>query len=82
MGKEYTPQLLIESGAFRCMWGWEGDDEDYWIEELQEEGMGDDLSRYDDRFYLTDTGVGLITYLSRYYTNLEAAYEDLGLEGF
>ena len=82
VGKEYTPQLLIESGAFHCMWGWEGDDEDYWIEELKEEGMGDDLSRYDDRFYLTDTGVGLITYLSRYYTNLEASYEDLGLEGF
>lgn len=58
-----------------------GDDDDYWIEELKE-GMGDDLSIYDDRFYLTDTGVGLITYLSRYYTNLEATYEDLGLEGF
>ncbi|MDE6517182.1 MAG: hypothetical protein K2L18_04960 [Acetatifactor sp.] len=83
VGKEYTPQLLIESGAFRCMWGWMGDDDDDWIEELKEEGMGDDLSRYDDRFYLTDTGVGLITYLpGNEYTNLEAAYEDLGLEGF
>ena len=65
------------------MWGWMGDDDDDWIEELKEEGMGDDLSRYDDRFYLTDTGVGLITYLpGNEYTNLEAAYEDLGLEGF
>lgn len=32
--------------------------------------------------YLTDTGLGLIPFESRYYINLEAEFEDLGVEGF
>lgn len=41
-----------------------------------------DLSAYDSYYYLTDTGLGLITFEGRYYTNLEAEFEDLGVEGF
>ena len=82
VGEASTPELLLDSGAFRELWGWEGDDEGDWIERLKERVKSSGLSAYDSYFYLTDTGLGLITFESRYYTNLEAEFEDLGLEEF
>ena len=82
LGKdEYTLGDLLDSGAFRKLWVWVPEDED-WIEELKEEKGDDSLSNYESKFYLTDTGLGLITSLYRYYTCLEADYEDLGIKGF
>ena len=82
VGEDCTPEMLLDSGAFHCLWYWEGDDDDTWIEELKESIEHRTLSDYDTYFYLTDTGLGLITFVSRYYTNLEAEFEDLGVEGF
>ncbi|MDE6673699.1 MAG: hypothetical protein K2K19_02645, partial [Acetatifactor sp.] len=72
---------LLDSGAFRKLWVWLPEDGD-WIEELKEEKGDDLLSDYETDFYLTDTGLGLITSMYREYTCLEADYEDLGIEGF
>lgn len=63
-------------------WGWEGDADGEWLERLKEGAESIDLRAYDSYFYLTDTGLGLITFEGRYYTNLEAEFEDLGVEGF
>lgn len=82
LGEEFSPEMLFGSGAFRELWGWEGDDEGEWLERLKEGAESIDLSNYDSYFYLTDTGLGLITFEGRYYTNLEAEFEDLGVEGF
>lgn len=79
--EERTLGDLLDSGAFRCLWIWMPGGED-WIEELQEERGDDPLSRYESLFYLTDTGLGLITSLDRYYTCLEADYQSLGMEDF
>ena len=80
-GDDYTLGDLLESGAFRKLWVWLPEDGD-WIEELKEEKGDDLLSDYETDFYLTDTGLGLITSMYRYYTCLEADYEDLGIKGF
>lgn len=80
-GDDYTLGDLLDSGAFRKLWVWLPEDGD-WIEELKEEKGDDLLSDYETDFYLTDTGLGLITSLYRYYTCLEADYEDLGIKGF
>lgn len=79
--EELTLKELLEKGNFRCLWEWEPEDKG-WIEELKEEHGHSLLSDYEPDFYLTDTGLGLITSLSRYYTCLEADYKDLGVEGF
>ena len=80
--EELTLKELLDRGNFRCLWEWEPGDKG-WIEELKEE-LGDAQLRFFDEsdFYLTDKGLGLIISLSRYYTCLEADYEDLGIEGF
>lgn len=78
---DYTLGDLLDSGAFRKLWVWLPEDGD-WIEELKEEKGDDLLSDYETDFYLTDTGLGLITSMYRYYTCLEADYEDLGIKGF
>lgn len=39
------------------------------------------LSEYDSCFYLTENGLGIITFAGRYYNCLEASFEDLGIEG-
>ena len=80
-GDDYTVGELLDSGAFRKLWVWLPEDKD-WIEELKEDYGDVLLSDYEPDFYLTDTGLGLITFQSRYYTCLEADYEDLGIEGF
>ncbi|MDE5951789.1 MAG: hypothetical protein K2H12_09445 [Acetatifactor sp.] len=80
-GDDYTLGDLLDSGAFRKLWVWLPEDGD-WIEELKEENGDDLLSDYETHFYLTDTGLGLITSMYRYYTCLEADYEDLGIKGF
>jgi hypothetical protein len=82
LGEDFTPEMLFGSGAFRELWGWEGDAEGEWFERLKEGVESIDLSAYDSYYYLTDTGLGLITFEGRYYTNLEAEFEDLGVEGF
>ncbi len=79
--EELTLKELLDRGNFRCLWSWIPEDED-WIEKLKEEKGDDLLSDYESDFYLTDTGLGLITSLYRYYTCLEADYEDLGIKGF
>lgn len=79
--EERTLGELLDSGAFRCLWIWMPGGEE-WIEELKAERGDDPLSRYESLFYLTDTGLGLITSLDRYYTCLEADYQSLGMEDF
>ena len=39
-------------------------------------------SEYGSDFYITDRALGLITTESRYYTNVEADFADLGISGF
>lgn len=79
--EKLTLKELLDRGNFRCLWVWMPGDED-WIEELKKEKGDDLLSDYESDFYLTDTGLGLITSLYRDYTCLEADYEDLGIKGF
>ncbi len=78
-----TLKDLLERGDFRCLWIWLPGGEG-WIEELKEDKFyGDDSLRgYESKFYLTDTGFGLITSMYNEYTCLETDYEKLGIEGF
>lgn len=80
-GDAYTLGDLLDSGAFRKLWVWVPEDKD-WIEELKEEKGDELLSEYETDFYLTDTGLGLITSLYEDFTCLEADFEDLGIKGF
>ncbi|MDE5891424.1 MAG: hypothetical protein K2H45_00725, partial [Acetatifactor sp.] len=83
VGKDTTPELLLNSGAFHGLWTSEiVDNDDFWIGKLKEDIQDESLSDYDSYFYLTDTGLGLVTFWARYYANLEAEFEDLGVEGF
>ena len=83
VGKDTTPELLLNSGVFHGLWASEMEDnDDFWIGELKEDIQDESLSDYDSYFYLTDTGLGLVTFWARYYANLEAEFEDLGVEGF
>ena len=83
VGKDTTPELLLNSGAFHGLWTSEMEaNDDFWIGELKEDIQDESLSDYDSYFYLTDTGLGLVTFWARYYANLEAEFEDLGVEGF
>lgn len=83
VGKDTTPELLLNSGAFHGLWESNmKDNDDFWIGELKEDIQDESLSDYDSYFYLTDTGLGLVTFWARYYVNLEAEFEDLGVEGF
>ena len=83
VGKDTTPELLLDSGAFHGLWPSEMEDnDDFWIGELKKDIQDESLSNYDSYFYLTDTGLGLVTFWALYYANLEAEFEDLGVEGF
>lgn len=79
-GEGYTLGRLLDSGAFRCLWVWLPDDED-WIEELKEEQGEELMNTYQNDFYLTDTGLGLITSRYNEYMCMEADFADLGIEG-
>lgn len=76
VGEDFDLGAFIDSGAFRCRWFWENDTGEYWLEHFYRE------RDWDTHFYLTDESLGLITTESRYYTNIEADFEDLGIGGF
>lgn len=82
VGEEWTPEALLECGDFECLWTWEGDSQDYWMEQARERAKDETLSDYDSYFYLTDEKLGLITSQSRYYTCMEADFADFGVTGF
>ena len=81
-GDDYTLGELLDSGAFRELWVRIWSEPGDWIAELKEYYGDVLLSDYEPDFYLTDTGLGLITSIFDDYTCLEADYEDLGIEGF
>ncbi|MDE5698799.1 MAG: hypothetical protein K2I96_15570 [Lachnospiraceae bacterium] len=76
VGEDWDLEAFIDSGAFHCMWFWENDTGEYWMNHF------DRRNEWDTNFYLTDKALGLITESSRYYTNIEADFEDLGISGF
>lgn len=82
VGNEWTPEALLECGEFECLWTWEGDSQDYWMEQAREKAKDETLSDYDSYFYLTDDKLGLITSQGRYYTCMEADFADFGVTGF
>ena len=87
IGDDWTLVSLLDTGAFQCLWFWEdGSNEESsesWLQAVREEWENDDsdsLDKMDSVFYLTQDGLGLITSVSRYYTPIEAKFEDLGVE--
>lgn len=76
VGEDFDLETFIDKGAFRCMWFWENDTGEYWLSHFYRR------SSWDSCFYLTDDALGLITEESRYYTLLEADFEDLGISDF
>lgn len=78
IGEEWTPESLLDSGIFKANWEWSpSDPEEDWINEIKEKEKNKTLSDYDSYFYLTDENLGLVTFMSRYYTNIEANLKDL-----
>lgn len=82
VGKEWTPEALLECGDFECLWMWEDDSQDWWMEQVREKAKDETLSDYDSYFYLTDDKLGLITSESRCYTCMEADLADFGAADF
>lgn len=90
VGEERTMSELIESNAFRCLWEWydgnpeeeKGKSSEEWMTNVREDVADDSLSDFDTYFYITDTSLGLVTFVSRYYTCIEAEFSDLGITGF
>lgn len=80
VGKEQSVRSLLESGVFESLLSWEGESTQDWIDGLYMEEE-EQLSEYDSYFYLTEDGLGIITFQGRYYNCLEASFEDLGIEG-
>lgn len=76
VGEGCDMDALFDSGVFRCMWFWEHDTSAHWMSHF------DRRDSWDSYFYLTEDALGLITTESRYYTNIEADFEDLGIHGF
>ncbi len=84
VGKEQSVKSLLESGVFESLLSWEGQSTQEWIDEVKMMGglkEEEPLSEYDSYFYLTEDGLGIITFSGRYYNCLEASFEDLGIEG-
>ncbi|MDE6923845.1 MAG: hypothetical protein K2P59_01095 [Acetatifactor sp.] len=79
-GKDRTVGSLLESGAFAVLVSWEGESTQDWINRM-DRTEGEPLSDFDPYFYLTDDGIGLITFAGRYYNCLEASFEALGIDG-
>lgn len=90
VGEERTMSELIESNAFLCLWEWydgdleeeKGKSSEEWLTNVREDVADDSLSDYDTYFYITDNRLGLVTFMSRYYTCIEAEFSDLGITGF
>lgn len=88
VGAERTVGDLFGSGAFRCMWYWRDGNEEVIPEQYNEDYLGRykdstlKCSQYGSDFYITDKTLGLITTESRYYTNVEADFADLGISEF
>lgn len=90
VGEERTMSELIESNAFICLWEWydvdpekeKGKKSEEWLNNVREDVADDSLSDYDSYFYITDNRLGLVTFVSRYYTCIEAEFSDLGISGF
>lgn len=88
VGGERTIGDLFGTGAFRCMWYWRDGDEEVVPEKYNEDYLAryrestTKCSQYGSDFYITDKALGLITTESRYYTNVEADFADLGISGF
>ena len=90
IGDDWTPLSLLDTGAFQCLRFWkdgnENDEEssEWWLQSVREQWENNDrygsLDALDSDFYLTQDGLGLITFVSRYYTPIEAKFEDLGVE--
>ncbi len=90
IGDDWTPLSLLDTGVFQCLWFWkdgnESDEEssERWMQDVREQWENYDrygsLDALDSKFYLTQDGLGLITSVSRYYTPIEAKFEDLGVE--
>ncbi|MDE7445297.1 MAG: hypothetical protein K2N15_06275 [Lachnospiraceae bacterium] len=87
IGDDWTLVSLLDTGAFQCLSFWEdGSNEEsseWWLQDVREQWENDDsdsLDEMDSDFYLTQDGLGLITFVSRYYTPIEAKFEDLGVE--
>lgn len=88
IGREVSLEELIGSGVFH--WKWpsgrldgptEKDDENNWIQDwLNSYSIIDwgieEVNEFHN-FYLTDTGLGIITSVRNLYTNLEADFDDL-----
>ena len=72
IGEEWTPAELLKTGAFKTDWIYSD-----WISQLKENIEKDTLSDYDSYFYITDKNLGLVTFLSRYYTCIEAGLKEL-----
>lgn len=88
VGGERTIGDLFGTGAFRCMWYWRDGGEEVVPEKYNEDYLAryrestTKCSQYGSDFYITDKALGLITTESRYYTNVEADFADLGISGF
>lgn len=72
IGEEWTPAELLKTNAFNTDWNYFD-----WIGQLKEDIKKDTLSDYDSYFYITDKNLGLVTFLSRYYTCIEADLKEL-----
>lgn len=88
IGENWTPVSLLETCAFHCLPGDiinEEADSETWIQNLQTTWEGYDryatLAPLDSYFYVTPDSLGLITSLANFYVPMEAAFEDLGVEG-
>ncbi len=88
IGDDRTLVSLLDTGAF-CLWFWEDSNEsdeesrEWWLQSVREEWESydsDSLDEMNSYFYLTQDSLGLITFVSRYYTPIEAKFEDLGIE--
>jgi len=78
LGKTVGTRELLESGIFRFQWEAEGEEND---EDNRQEWLlrviADDIIDIDKDFYLTETGLGLITSQGRYHVCMEADLEEL-----
>lgn len=86
VGEGWTPVSLLNTGAFVGLWP--GDDRKKKIDETRVEFFKDyefwekkDLESLDSHFYITSDSLGLIGHVSRDCVLMEAAFEELGVEG-
>lgn len=93
IGENWTPLLLLETGAFHCLLEEGENDEEAGSESLMQI-MQDQWERYEryatleelhrdmkSCFYVTPDGLGLITNVIHMSVPMEATFEELGVEG-